>query len=87
MLSSGVGAGGSGGGGGGGGGLGGWGAIAPQYSDVCTATMYTSPIQPPYNYDPHTPLLSILYGVSYKWKFLRDLYFKNFAGRGSICEI
>ena len=25
--------------------------------------------------------------VLYKWKFSRDLYFKNFAGTGSIREI
>ena len=25
--------------------------------------------------------------VPYKWKFSMDLYFKNFAGRGSIREI
>ena len=25
--------------------------------------------------------------VQYKWKFSRDLYFKNFTGRGSIREI
>ena len=26
-------------------------------------------------------------GILYKWKFSRDLYFKNFSGTGSICEI
>ena len=25
--------------------------------------------------------------LQYKWKFSRDLYFKNFAGTGSIREI